>query len=233
MSDPRSNAGPSLTARLLAMEQRIAQLEAGTATGLLGTDQTIKGCHDRLDNLLGAGNASSSNGASQAMMLDASVNAAWSGQLILSERCVRAVFVQTVEDSVAATVFRITLADATNDGGAFSCVVHALVQHRGEAAAGNAAAKSFVACFARGMRDTGAGTNSAVSEIVESASGATTPATSDIGTVTMTVVETSEFLIDVQFTVDLTGTSVGSGYVTAAVELVWNRYTTAPVLSQP
>jgi hypothetical protein len=33
-------------------------LEAGLATGVLGTDQTIKACHDRLDSLLGAGKQS-------------------------------------------------------------------------------------------------------------------------------------------------------------------------------
>lgn len=44
--------------RLIELERRIAILEAGTGTGLGGTDQTIKGCHDRLDAIMGAGKAS-------------------------------------------------------------------------------------------------------------------------------------------------------------------------------
>ena len=48
---------PTILARLRDLEARITALEAGTATGLSGTDQTIRGSHDRLDSLLGAGNA--------------------------------------------------------------------------------------------------------------------------------------------------------------------------------
>jgi len=44
--------------RIVEMERRIAILEAGTGTGLGGTDQTIKGCHDRLDAIMGAGKSS-------------------------------------------------------------------------------------------------------------------------------------------------------------------------------
>lgn len=44
--------------RIVELGRRIAILEAGTGTGLGGTDQTIKGCHDRLDALMGAGKSS-------------------------------------------------------------------------------------------------------------------------------------------------------------------------------
>jgi hypothetical protein len=53
--DPRLTAGPSMFDRLEQMESRLAALEANTHTGILGTDQTIKGSHDRLDALMGAG----------------------------------------------------------------------------------------------------------------------------------------------------------------------------------
>jgi hypothetical protein len=40
---------------LRRMQAEIDSLKAGIGTGLAGTDQTIKGSHDRLDALLGAG----------------------------------------------------------------------------------------------------------------------------------------------------------------------------------
>jgi len=48
-------AEPTLLSRIAELERRIATLEQGGGSGLTGTDQTIKGCHDRLDSLLGAG----------------------------------------------------------------------------------------------------------------------------------------------------------------------------------
>lgn len=48
---------PSLTDRIAALERRLAELEQQGETGLAGTDQNIKDSHDRLDALLGAGNA--------------------------------------------------------------------------------------------------------------------------------------------------------------------------------
>ena len=46
-------------ARLHELERRVALLEAATGGGLSDTDQTIKGSHDRLDNLFGAGSLGS------------------------------------------------------------------------------------------------------------------------------------------------------------------------------
>jgi hypothetical protein len=43
--------------RIRALERRIDYLERGQAVGITGTDQTIKGSHDRLDAILGAGNS--------------------------------------------------------------------------------------------------------------------------------------------------------------------------------
>lgn len=44
--------------RIVELGRRIAILEAGTGTGLGGTDQTIKASHDRLDAIMGAGKSS-------------------------------------------------------------------------------------------------------------------------------------------------------------------------------
>lgn len=45
--------------RMRDLERRIALLEATGAAGLSGTDQTIKGSHDRLDNFFGPGSLGS------------------------------------------------------------------------------------------------------------------------------------------------------------------------------
>lgn len=55
MSDQLFDSGRSLLTRLAEMEARIRALEGAQQSGVLGSDQTIKGCHDRLDSLLGAG----------------------------------------------------------------------------------------------------------------------------------------------------------------------------------
>jgi hypothetical protein len=49
--------GANLLDRLHDLEQRLAALERSGGSGLSGTDQTIKGSHDRLDAGYGAGNA--------------------------------------------------------------------------------------------------------------------------------------------------------------------------------
>ncbi len=53
--DPRFEVGPTFLDRLAGMENRLQSLEAAGYGSLLGTDQTIKGSHDRLDALLGSG----------------------------------------------------------------------------------------------------------------------------------------------------------------------------------
>lgn len=62
MTDPRIITGPGISERLLQIERRLAALEAAQGGGILGTDQTIKASHDRVDALLGAGNASVTTG---------------------------------------------------------------------------------------------------------------------------------------------------------------------------
>ncbi len=51
--DPRLDVGASLIDRLARLEARVAAQESNTQSGILGTDQTIKACHDRLNSLLG------------------------------------------------------------------------------------------------------------------------------------------------------------------------------------
>jgi len=149
---------------------------------------------------------------------------------------VERMFVKTgIADNTATSVFRITTNNesGSTDAGGYSVFVHALIGHNvtGNAAI-DTAVKSFTAHFARAMEDTGAGVNSAVSEISESGSAATTSLQKDLSTVTMTVVETSEYLNDVQFTLDLTGAAVTTGQVICVVRLIYYGFTTPPTLSQ-
>lgn len=54
--DPRLAIGPDLIDRLARLEAELRDIQASTVgASVLGTDQTIKGSHDRLDAILGAG----------------------------------------------------------------------------------------------------------------------------------------------------------------------------------
>jgi hypothetical protein len=83
------------------------------------------------------------------------------------------------------------------------------------------------------MKGTGTGVHSVVTEAVETASAAADAANRDVDTVTMTPVETSEYVTTVQFLVKGTGATsrAVSMYVTAYVTLVWTTFTTPPVLA--
>lgn len=138
-----------------------------------------------------------------------------------------------ITDNVATGIFRITTTNesGSTDGGGYACYVHALVAHGVSSTSSNAAAKSFTGHFARAAKSDGTGANSAVSEISETASGVTTGLTRDIGTVTMTVVETSEYLNDVTFQIDATGSGATTPALYVYVRLIWAGYLTAPVLT--
>ena len=152
---------------------------------------------------------------------------------ITQGKVISAFFTKTVVDNVATSVFRIATANETgdNDGGGYSVLVHALIDHSCASNTTDAAAKSFTAQFARVMIATGTGNACAVVEDVETAVAAN-GLVRIIGTVTMTVLETSEYNVDVQFTVDLTGSSPGTGKVHVWVQVVWAGFATPPVLSQ-
>lgn len=139
---------------------------------------------------------------------------------------------QTV-DGTATAVFTITTSDETGDAdaGSYTCFVLANIDHAAATTTSYAAAKGFFASFTRVTEKTGTGLNTAVTEIYESASVATDAPTRDIGTVTMTVTETSEYVQTVEFSVDVTGTSATNPFVTCWVLLLWGGFTTAPVIA--
>lgn len=139
-----------------------------------------------------------------------------------------------IADNIATSLFSVTTTNeaGSTDAGTYAVYVHALVTHATGNTASNNASKSFVAHFTRAVKNDGTGVNSAVSEIDETASAATTSATRDLTTVTMTVVETSEYQQDIQFQIDLTGTSVNTAGVHVYVKLIYQGFLTAPALAQ-
>ena len=153
----------------------------------------------------------------------------------ISGRVTKSFLKKGLADNAATTVFRIQTNNETGntDGGAYSVVVHALVTHGVSAAGGNSAMKSLTAQFGRVMNYNGTWVNSAVTEDVEIASAAIDAGMRDIDTITVTLVETSEFLTDVQFTVDLSGAAITTANVTIAVELVYFGFLTPPRIQVP
>lgn len=148
--------------------------------------------------------------------------------------CVRAVIRKTaIADNSATNVFTITTTNETGstDGGVYSVKVHGVVAHGSANDSAETSCKSFGAQFCRAVNAAGSGTNSAVTENLETASAASTTATKDLTTVTMTVVETSEYVQTIQFLVDCTGTTVTTADVTLMVELVYIGFLTPPVIA--
>lgn len=156
------------------------------------------------------------------------------GERIYETYVVKKVITKTgIADNTATSFARITTVDeaGNTDGGGYAVFVKGLVGHSVSSANAAPAAKSFSATFARVMEKTGTGVNSAVSEIIESASAAVGAATRDLTTVTLTVLETSEYLNDLQILIDLTGTTVQTGQVIFEITLIWYGFLTAPTIT--
>lgn len=143
------------------------------------------------------------------------------------------VFKTGIPDNTATTVFTITTTNETgsNDGGVYAVKLHGVVAHGSDSASAETSCKSFGAQFCRAINAAGSGMNSAVTENLETASAASTSATKDLTTVTMTLVETSEYVTSVQILVDCTGTTVTTADVYFEVELVYIGFLTAPVIA--
>lgn len=217
------------------LRRRLADLEA---MEYAGNAHTLDGLH-----------AATSGADAHVLATDASGNVRVDGHLLMptpGQRrievpgtniarygVIEAVVRKQLVDNSPTAVFTVTTTDESGDvdGGSYSVFVHAVVHVSAAVGTATSAAKSFTAQFCRAMKAAAAGANSAVSEVVETASAATDPATRDIGTVTMAVTETSEFVQTVDFTVDVTGTSAAAPIITAFVQVVWGSFTTAPVLA--
>jgi len=223
-----SELADALIARVQALESRLAHLEA-----LEYVAQA-----DLLDGL----HAATSGANAHVLATNSSGNTQIDGLLTLlgtlvfgSTSQVRIKFIpcKQTTDNAATPVFTITTTNESgdNDAGSYSCFVLANISHADIPTSAYVAVKSFFASFARAMEKTGTGVNTSVSEIFESASAATSSGNRDIGTVTMSVTETSEYVQTVNFLVDVTGSSAMNPFVTCWVVLIWSGFTTAPVIA--
>jgi hypothetical protein len=138
-----------------------------------------------------------------------------------------------IADNTATGVFTVTTTNETGnvDGGAFVCDVLAIVTHIATSGAGNNAVKKYRGSFSREIISTAAGVNTAVEDTFSGTSAASDAATRDIGTITMSVTETSEYVQTVNFTVDLSGSSVQTAEVTVFITLLWTGFTTPPTIA--
>jgi len=136
-------------------------------------------------------------------------------------------------DNTATNVFTITTTNegGSTDGGVYSVFVHAVVSHGTANNSAETSCMSFCAQFARAINAAGTGANCAVVENAETAVAASTAATKTITAITMTVVETSEYVVTVLFQVDCGGTTVTTADVFASVEIVYAGFLTPPVLA--
>lgn len=138
-----------------------------------------------------------------------------------------------IADDTATEVFQIMTTDepGSNDGGAYVCDVIALIGHNTVYNATDAAVKQFRGSFARVMVGAGTGVSTAVENTFSGTSAASTSATKDISTVTMTTAENSEYDVRVSLQIDLTGAAAGTAEVMLFIRLVWRGFTTAPVIT--
>lgn len=187
---------------------------------------SITGDADTVDTL----HAAASGADAHVLATDASGNARVDGQFRITTYCKRGVFVKTLSDASATSVFRVSIPDAANDGGDWVCTVRILVANGRTTTTGAASCKGMLVQFARAMVAAGTGICSAVTEICETASAATTAATRDLGAITVTTTETSEFDIDVQITADGTGSGAVDLIAVCSVELLYVGV--EPTLSQ-
>ncbi len=201
---------PIITDRWADWERRLARVEALVGGAVIGTDQTIKGSHDRLDTLLGAGGA----GLSQ---------------------CRVASFVKTgISDNTATAVFTITTTNETGsaDGGAWVAHIFALASVDATSVATAAAVKGAQGTIQHSINDAG----SAATTVDQWHSGTNAPTHAgivDVGTVTITATDTSAYTVTVNITIDATGVfgAVIGCQCVMMVVLEWTGFTTAPVMA--
>jgi hypothetical protein len=114
------------------------------------------------------------------------------------------VYKSGIADNSATDVFTITQSDLGNGGRQINVVVTGLIIASLGTIGGNEACKGFSAAFAM-SNWYGATTLSSVTEIYETAQVTGNATQKGIGTVTMTLVGTSETVTTVQFAIDVTG----------------------------
>jgi hypothetical protein len=142
------------------------------------------------------------------------------------------VAVKALTDNAATAVATITTTNETGstDAGGYAVFARVLV-FDGSSTATDAATKGLTVQWARAMEDAGTGVNTAVTEDVETASAATTGAQADIGTLTVSLTETSEYVITINVLADHTGVLASALTCVMAIDLLWYGFLTPPTIA--
>lgn len=147
----------------------------------------------------------------------------------ISQDVVRATKSATITDNVATTIFSIITPNpaGSNDGGCYACRIHFVASY-GAGSAATASKGQFVmftvANAASGTQDVS--TVSTVATTTRADPGGFT----DLSDPVVTLVQASAYAVEVQVQSDGTGV-VGTGNVTAVIEIAWAGYSTPPVVS--
>jgi len=139
-----------------------------------------------------------------------------------------------IADNTATAIFTITTVNESgnNDDGAYTCFIKGMVGHRIDTdAAGHLAVKGYSVAFARCIAGDSDGTNTAVTEIWESAEAGSNLGNRGINSVTTTVTETSEYVQTINITIDDDGSGVDTFEVVFEVEVIWGEFQTPPVIT--
>lgn len=138
-----------------------------------------------------------------------------------------------IADNVATEVFKVetTNESGSTDGGGYVCLIEAMVGHQATSGAGSGAVKSWSGRFSRQMTGAGAGVNTAIENVFSGASAAGNTLVRDLGTITVTVAETTEYDVRVSFQIDTTGSSATTAELSVTVTVIYGGFLTAPVIT--
>ncbi len=137
-------------------------------------------------------------------------------------------------DATATSIFTITTTNeaGNTDNGQYLCEMTVLGYTHQVGGSFYSSVKSGVYHFVRAMRNTGVGVNSAVVATAETAATDSGAGDDIISSITVTVVETSEYIQTVKIAIDYGGTQDPNfGGCVVDVKLVWSVFATAPVLA--
>lgn len=138
-----------------------------------------------------------------------------------------------LSNGVALDLFTITTTNesGSNDGGAYSCKIKALVTHGSTTTSGASASIYGEWVFLRSMIGAGTGTNGAADTIKLTSVVATNAASRTITGNAVWIVETTEYVQTIQFQPSFSGSGATTGTATIEIELMYDGFTTAPTIN--
>lgn len=158
------------------------------------------------------------------------------GAIFNHMNCTTQVFQRTgITNNIATGIFNITTTNeaGSTDGGTFYATANCNCGHSSNSGSGSTASKGVSETWTRSMDGAGTGgTNSAVTEVFETASSATASATRDVANVTATFSEWTNYNSQFFLKIGLTGSSVGTADATCTVTVCSAGFLTQPQMSR-